>query len=589
ADMFDLSTLESMGVRFVALLDALTADPAVAVGDAAWMSVGEQRGALGVAEGGPQEYAVVTLAEGLAAQVERRPHADALIYRSRRVSYAEFGARVSVLGRQLIAAGVGPDVPVGVCIDRSVEMLVAIAAVLAAGGQYVPIDVDTPAERAEYMVSTAGVGLVLVAAGVGVPEPVAALGGRVSVLSVDASAQVDVATAVIAAGERRGVLRSTNAAYTLFTSGSTGRPKGVTVSHGAVGNFLAWFDGLNVAGSGQRLLFKTPYTFDASVLELFWPLMFGQTMVIAEPEGHRDPVYLARVMAEQRVSVVQFVPSLLSVFLDTVPGVEGLASLQRVFCGGEALPPAVLARLVERVPGLSVTNLFGPTECAVYTESARVDGGLAVVPIGVPAPNTSAYVLDSRLRLVPVGVAGELYLGGVQAARGYASRSGLTAERFVADPFGRAGDRLYRTGDLVRWNGAGSLEYLGRTDFQVKLRGQRIELGEIESVLASASGVVHAAAAVAVGPGGSEHLVGYVAPASVDLEAVKAVAAAELPGYMVPSVWMSVEEIALNNAGKIDRKALPAPLFGEVGAEFVAPVGVSEEAVAKVFAEVLGV
>ena len=588
ADMFDVVTVESMGGRYVALLDALTADPGVAVGDASWMSVAERQAALAGAAGPARVRPRVTLADAFAEQVARIPDAEALVFEGRSVSYGEFGARVAVLARELIAAGVGPDVPVGVCIDRSVEMLVAVQAVLAAGGQYVPVDITAPADRAEYMLTTAGVTLVLVAAGRPVPDPIAAMGDRVSVRTVDAGGEVDPGTRMVSAGERRGVLRPDNAAYTLFTSGSTGRPKGVTVSHAAVGNFLAWFDELNEQEQRQRLLFKTPYTFDASVLELFWPTVYGQTMVIAEPGAHRDPESLAGLMVRQRVSVVQFVPSLLSVFLDTVSGAQAFASVQRVFCGGEALPPAVYQRLVERVPGLSVTNLFGPTECAVYTESAALTGDLTTVPIGQPMPNTSALVLDGRLRPVPLGVAGELYLGGPQVARGYAAQSVLTAERFVADPFGEPGARLYRTGDRVRWNGAGELEYLGRTDFQVKLRGQRIELGEIEAVLASAEGVVHAAAAVAVGHAG-EQLVGYVAPASVDLDVVKAVTAAELPGYMVPSVWMPVEQIALNNAGKIDRKALPEPVFSDHTADYVAPVTEAEEAVAAAFAEVLGV
>ncbi|WP_344780974.1 amino acid adenylation domain-containing protein [Gordonia caeni] len=588
ADLFDAGSLALMGDRFVALLGALTGDPSLAVGDGSWLLPGECDRVLAVGCGSERSRSVSSLVDAVDEQVGLVPDAVALVFEGRSVSYAEFGARVAVLARELIAVGVGPDVPVGVCIDRSVEMVVGIQAVLVAGGQYVPIDVGAPVDRVEYMVVTAGVGLVLVAAGEPVSEALVALEDRVALWPVDASGEVGVDVEPVAVAERRGVLRPESAAYTLFTSGSTGRPKGVTVSHGAVGNFLAWFDGLVDLPAGQRLLFKTPYTFDASVLELFWPLVFGQTMVIASPEGHRDPAYLAQVMVRERVSVVQFVPSLLSVFLETVPGGEAFASVERVFCGGEALSPAVYRRLVERVPGLSVVNLFGPTECAVYTESAVLRGDSAVVPIGVPMPNTSALVLDGRLRPVPVGVAGELYLGGVQSARGYVSRSGLTAERFVADPFGGSGARMYRTGDLVRWNSAGELEYLGRSDFQVKLRGQRIELGEIEAVLVSVPGVVHAAAVVA-GADGDESLVGYVAPLTVDLEVLGRAAAAVLPGYMVPSVWMPVDEMPLNSAGKVDRRALPEPVFGDRAREYVAPVGEVESTVVAVFSDVLGV
>ncbi|MFZ2510976.1 MAG: amino acid adenylation domain-containing protein, partial [Gordonia sp. (in: high G+C Gram-positive bacteria)] len=588
-DLFDASTIEAMADRFVWLLDALTSAPDLAVGDVSLLAAGDVVDCLSRSRGPADLAEPRTLADLFAEQAARHPERTALVFAGRPVPYGEFAARVNSLARELIAAGVGPDTPVGVCMDRSIELLVAINAIIAAGGQYVPIDIDAPAERATYMIGTAGVQTVLVAAGKEAPAALVDRGDRLAFLAVDCSGTVPLAVDPVSDSDRLRPLRVDNAAYTLFTSGSTGRPKGVTISHRAVGNFLRWFNRLNVQEPGQRLLFKTPYTFDASVLELFWPVSFGQTMVIAEPDGHRNPSYLARLMAETETTVVQFVPSLLSVFLDAVPGADAFGSVERVFCGGEALSPAVYAHLMRRAPGVSVTNLFGPTEAAVYTESAELGGELAVVPIGAPMPNTSALVLDSRLHPVPAGVAGELYLGGVQLARGYAARADMTADRFVADPFGEAGTRLYRTGDLVRWNARGELEYLGRTDFQVKLRGQRIELGEIEAVLASVGGVVHAAAAIAEGPGGSEHLVGYVAPDTVDLEAVKTTAAAELPGYMVPTVWMLVTRIALNNAGKIDRRALPTPIFGDTEAEYVAPASAAEGAVAAVFAEILGV
>ncbi|MFM9377482.1 amino acid adenylation domain-containing protein [Gordonia sp. VNK21] len=592
-DLFEPASIATLAGRYIHFLDVLTARPETVVGDVALLSDADRaalaRRSVGAEVSGPAG----TLAGAFAEQVARAPSATALLYAGREVTFAEFGARTAALGRQLITLGVGPDVPVALCLDRSVELAVAVQGVLAAGGQYVPVDTAVPLDRARYLLDTAGARIVLVHAGAPRPAVIAELGDSVMVIEVDCSSPADLSVAPITDADRLAVLRPGHAAYTIFTSGSTGRPKGVTVPHGAVHNFLDWFDTLIPrSGRAPRMLYKTPYTFDASVLEIFWGPVFGGCTVIAEPDGHRDPVYLAELTARAQVSVVQFVPSLLSVFLDVLAAEGGAAagaafgSIEVVFCGGEALPPAVYERLAATVPAVPVVNLFGPTEAAVYTEAARLAPGGAV-PIGEPMPGTSGWVLDARLRPVPVGVAGELYLGGVQLARGYADRADLTADRFVASPFGAPGDRLYRTGDLVRWTAAGDLEYLGRTDFQVKLRGQRIELGEVEAALAAGPGVVHAAAAVAAGAGG-EHLVGYLAPATVDVELVKARAAAGLPGYMVPTVWVLLDQIALNASGKIDRKALPAPDIGAQDTEFEAPQNAAEEAVAGVFAEVLG-
>ncbi|MFZ2512113.1 MAG: amino acid adenylation domain-containing protein [Gordonia sp. (in: high G+C Gram-positive bacteria)] len=342
---------------------------------------------------------------------------------------------------------------------------------------------------------------------------------------------------------------------------------------------------------------KTPYTFDCSVPELFAPLMVGATVVVLKDGGHLEPRYVAQEIARTGATMVHFVPSMLSVFLDVVPAdvLASLDSVRIVSTTGEALPPAVAAPTRAVWPGALFYNLYGPTEAAVeitFEKIGRVAADDPTVPIGVPVWNSSAVVLDARLHRVPAGVAGELYVGGVQLARGYAARPDLTAERFVADPYGGSGARLYRTGDLVRRSASGQLEYLGRTDFQVKLRGQRIELGEIESVIAAAPGVVHTAVTVAASPDGGEHLVVYVSAGpgeSIDLDAVKGAAGAALPGYMVPGVWMVLDDIALNTAGKIDRKALPTPEFVSPEAEYVAPDGDAETAVAVVFAELLGV
>ena len=533
--------------------------------------------------------------------VATRSDVPAIVFGPRRVSYAEFGARVDALARHLISVGVGPDVAVAVAIPRSVELLVAIHGIVAAGGHYVPLDIDAPSDRTRYMLDTADARLALVAAGSAVELP-----ADVTAVVVDTTTEIDLATAPVTDDERRAPLAPADAAYTLFTSGSTGRPKGVTVSHAAIVNRLEWMRDWYSIKDSDVFVQKTPVTFDVSVWELFLPFAVGATLVVAEPDRHGDPRYLAELITAEKVSVIHFVPSMLSVFLDVLGDRVGdLSSLRLTFTSGEALTAPVAQALVTALPHNEVHNLYGPTEAAVDVTAHQVRAGETSVPIGVPVPSTTTFVLDSRLQLVPSGVPGELYLGGVQLARGYASQPALTAERFVASPFaapargdapddgsaggtegfGDPGERLYRTGDLVRWNARGQLEYLGRTDFQVKLRGQRLELGEVESVLMSAPGVLHAAATVAK-VSGQAHLVAYVAPASVDIDVVKSVVAQTLPAYMRPTVWMALEQLPLNSAGKVARRKLPVPEL--TVEEFAAPESDAETSIAAIVADVLG-
>ncbi len=509
----------------------------------------------------------------------------AVVCGDRRVTYAEFAARVNDLARWLIAAGVGPDVAVGVAMPRSVEMLVAIHAIVEAGGHYVPLDVDAPLDRVRYMLDTADARIVLVVDGAS-PAAIADLPEAIRVIGVDTSVPIDPATPPIADAERLAPIRPDDAAYTLFTSGSTGRPKGVTVSHSAIVNRLEWMREWYGFKDSDVVLQKTPITFDVSVWELFLPAAVGATLVLAEPDRHGDPEHLVELITAENVTVIHFVPSMLATFVDVLGSrMSELCSLRAMFTSGEALAAATAQAVLAELPALELHNLYGPTEVAVDVTAHHVLPGEATVPIGVPVPSTTTFVLDARLQLVPVGVPGELYLGGIQIARGYAGASALTAERFVADPFGPPGTRLYRTGDLVRWNSAGEIEYLGRTDFQVKLRGQRMELGEVEAVLASAPGVVHAAAAVVDLPAGAQ-LVGYVSPDDVDLDAVRATLTRALPEYMRPTLWVPMAVMPRNSAGKVARRALPRPEI-EVR-EIVAPETGPETEIAAIYADVLG-
>ncbi|MET9203195.1 amino acid adenylation domain-containing protein, partial [Gordonia sp. NPDC003585] len=585
-DLFDEDRVRSFTDIFVRITAELLADPATAVGDIPVLDAEDFDRRLAGDCGDSVRVADITLADAVAQQISAHPDDVVLIHRDRRVTGAEFGARVASLARTLIAEGVGPDVAVVVCIPRSIEMMIAIHGVVAAGGQYVPVDTDAPAERVEYMLTTAGAEIALVHAGEPIPESLSGTSARV--FTIDSTAAIDPDTAPIAAAERISEGRGAHAAYTIFTSGSTGRPKGVTLPHDAVVNRLYWgLDQLPITADDLVVL-KTPYTFDCSVAEIFAPLMNGTPLLIADADGHLDPVYMAELMAESGATMAHFVPSMLAVFLE-LAGPERLSrldSLRILSTTGEALPPSVAAHARAAIPSARLFNLYGPTEAAVEITYAEIDSAADIVPIGVPVWNSTAHVLDARLHPVPDGVAGELYVGGVQLARGYASRADLTADRFVADPFGRPGTRLYRTGDLVRRNSAGDLEYLGRTDFQVKLRGQRIELGEIEAALTTAPGVVHAAATVITSPVAGEHLVGYVAGEAIDIDEVKAAIAKPLPEFMRPTVWVVLDDVPLNSAGKLDRKALPEPEFS-VG-EYVAPHTDTERVIAEVMAAVLG-
>ncbi|MET0317727.1 MAG: amino acid adenylation domain-containing protein, partial [Rhodococcus fascians] len=367
-----------------------------------------------------------------------------------------------------------------------------------------------------------------------------------------------------------------------FTSGSTGRPKGVTITHRAIVNRLEWMQAEYGLHDADTVVQKTPVTFDVSVWELFWPMRVGARTVVARPDGHRDPAYLAQLFARESVSVAHFVPSMLGVF-SAEPGAADARDLRWVFASGEALPESTAAKIVSLLPSARLVNLYGPTEAAVdvtYHEFVAAD--TRGVPIGRPVWNTQVYVLDNALRPAPDGSEGELYLGGVQLARGYSSRPDLTADRFVANPFGLG--RLYRTGDVVRWNTAGELEYVGRSDFQVKLRGQRIELGEIEAALVADPAVAQAVVAVR-----DDRLVAWVVPwtARTTVADISSEAETRLPAFMVPSAVVLLDGLPLTSSGKLDRRALPDPEVS--AAEFRAPSTPIEQAVATVFSDVLGV
>jgi amino acid adenylation domain-containing protein/FkbM family methyltransferase len=450
-----------------------------------------------------------TLHEWIEAQVDRTPEAVAVVSEEGRLTYAELEARANRLAHRLRRLGVGPETRVGISAERSLDLVVGLLGILKSGGAYVPLDPDYPRERLAFMMADAAVPVLLTQAAL---SP--------ALFPENDLAESSLRPAPIAGPD--------NLAYMIYTSGSTGRPKGAMNAHRGICNRLLWMQEAFGLGPEDRVLQKTPFSFDVSVWEFFWPLMTGARLVVARPGGHQDPEYLADLIVREGVTTLHFVPPMLRTFLEQEPGrLAGRgAGLRRVICSGEALPMDLQRRFFARLPGVELHNLYGPTEAAVDVtwwacDPESTDSG---VPIGRPVANTRIHLLDPELRPVPAGETGELYIGGVQVGRGYLNRSDLTAERFVPDPFGQdderwwsePGARLYRTGDLARYrldSGLdGAIEYLGRIDFQVKIRGFRIELGEIESVLDEHPGVEGSVVTAAEGPGGGLRLVAYLRP-----------------------------------------------------------------------------
>ncbi|RBO83050.1 amino acid adenylation domain-containing protein [Nocardia puris] len=590
-DLFDADTAQGFADRFVRLLRLVADNPAAPVGDLDLLAEGE-RTALLTPPARREIGGAATLVDLFQAQVRETPLDPAVIDRAAvgqtEWTYTEFASRVHRLARRLVDAGVGPETLVALGIRRSVDLVVAMYAVLEAGGGYVPLDLDQPADRIHYVLDTAAPVCVLTTERDGFDTAAVGFDDDAPVLAVDTEDLSGYGDEPLTDGDRRAPLRAAHPAYVIFTSGSTGRPKGVAVPHSAVVNQIGWITDEYGIEASDTVLFKTPATFDVSVWELFGSLTTGARLVVATADGHRDPHYLADTIAAEGVTITSFVPSMLTVFAGTARP-EALSSLRTLLIAGEAFTAAEVAA-IRRVTDAELHNLYGPTEFTVHATYAAVDDHVTgAVPIGAPVWNAAAYVLDARLHPVPAGVAGELYLAGDQVARGYLSRPDLTSERFVADPYGKPGTRMYRTGDLVRWNRDGALVYLGRTDFQVKLRGLRIELPEIEAALLGDDTVAQSVVVMREDPHTGERLVGYVVPKAgqtVDTAALRERAAAVLPAYMVPSALVVLDEMPLNPNGKLDRKALPEPVFEQ--AVFRPPNTPLASVVATAFEEVLG-
>ncbi|MEU9082790.1 amino acid adenylation domain-containing protein [Streptomyces sp. NPDC048357] len=524
-----------------------------------------------------------TFPELFEEQAARTPDAVAVVFEGVEVSYAELDARANRLARLLIARGVGPERIVGLAVPRSVEMVVALLAVMKAGGAYLPIDTKYPADRIAYMLRDARPALLLTVGGV----DARVLGDGVERLVLDAARTTAELAAYSAAavtdGERLSPASVAHPAYVIYTSGSTGRPKGVVVTHAGLASLATQYTSALAVGTGSRVLQFASPSFDAHVYEVIMALTSGAALVMAPADQLMPGPELERLVDEQRITHLWVPPAVLGVLS---PG--SLSGVGTLSLGGEALPEE-LVRIWS--PGRTMVNVYGPTETTITaTMSGPLSDGGAP-PIGRPVPGTRVHVLDEALRPVPAGEVGELYIAGAALARGYLRRPGTTAERFVADPFGPAGSRMYRTGDLVRWNDDGELEYLGRTDHQVKVRGARIELGEIESVLAGHDSVARAVVVAREDQPGDKRIVAYVVPAAgdgeVDEQQLRTHCARSLPEVMVPAAVVAVDGFPLTPNGKLDQKALPAPRYAAAPGGR-APRTPQEEILCGLFAEVLG-
>jgi amino acid adenylation domain-containing protein/non-ribosomal peptide synthase protein (TIGR01720 family) len=594
ADLFDSSTLKRFGRHLERLLAQLAADPWRPVASLALLEEAEAHQIRAEWNDTATHHAAATgLQTLIEEQVRRSPEAVAVVFEGASTSYGELAARANQLAHRLRRWGVAPDTLVGVCAERSLELVVGLLGVLKAGAAYVPLDPSYPSERLAFLLEDTRVAVILTQASV-----VAALpkhGCRTLRLDADRLSW---------AGEPRHdpppVAGGDSLAYAIHTSGSTGRPKGAMNSHGAICNRLLWMQETYGLGAGDRVLQKTPFSFDVSVWELFWPLLAGARLVVARPGGHQDPTYLVRLIRQEGITTLHFVPSMLHAFLQE-PGIETLASLRLVICSGEALASDLAQACRSRLAAAQLHNLYGPTEAAVDVTAwtCEAGGARSGVPIGRPIANLYTRVLDRGLLEAPVGVAGELFLGGAGLGRGYLHRPALTAERFLPDPHGRSpGGRLYRTGDLARHLAGGEIEFLGRLDQQVKLRGFRIEPGEIEAVLGAHPGIAETAVVLRLDPPGTPRLVAYyvarrpaagaAAPAAGEL---RSLLRSKLPAHMVPAFFVALDALPLSPNGKLDRGALPDPnrLPADPGQDTATPRTPAERLLAEIWCRVLSV
>jgi amino acid adenylation domain-containing protein len=590
AALVSAGQIQRLAGQFRALLEHVTDAPATAVGDLQILSDSEQQQLLidfnATQTDFPGDKSLPQLFE---EQVARTPERIALFFEAEHITYAQLNERANQLAHLLRRRGVIADSIVAICTERSIEMVVAILATLKAGAAYVPLDPAYPQERLAFMLEDSRSRVLLTQQRLVDSLPA----HQAEVICLDADME---AIALESAENPDTSISGSNLAYVIYTSGSTGQPKGVLISHASIVNHMLWMAAEFPLTETDCVLQKTPFSFDASVWEFYAPLLGGARLVLARPGGHQDSRYMLDVIRAERVTVLQLVPSLLRMLLDE-EDVEKCESLRRVYCGGEALTPDLVERFYGRISGAVLHNLYGPTEATIDTTFWICPGerALDVVPIGRPVANTQVYIVDGRLQPVATGIFGELCIGGVDLARGYLNRPELTASKFVPDPFSaQAGSRLYRTGDLARFMPDGNIEFVGRIDQQVKIRGFLIEPGDVEAALMQHNAIREAVVVAREDGAGGKRLVAYYVPAqgeTTGTDELRRFLKTKLPEYMIPHAFISLDAMPLTPNGKVDRRALP-----DVGSErpeleeaYVAPRTENEEVLAAIWAQVLGV
>jgi len=586
-DLFEAATILRMAGHFQSLLEAIVAQPEQRLSEVAILGAAERATVVTEWNATARAYpAGQTVPELIAAQAAQTPEAIAVRAEAGTLTYAALLARANQVAHTLRAQGVGPETLVGIAMARSLDLVVGLLGILQAGAAYVPLDPTYPADRLAFMLADSQVAVLLTHEAL-----VASLGFTGSTLCLDRDGP---AIAQQPTHAPPGRFTDQQVAYTIYTSGSTGRPKGAGNTHGGLRNRLQWMQEAYPLTAADRVLQKTPISFDVSVWEFFWPLLAGAELVLAAPGEHQDPAALIARIVRTGVTTLHFVPPMLQAFLEH-PDVARCTALRQIICSGEALPAAVPPQVTAQLPAARLHNLYGPTEAAIDVTAwtCPLTRDITAVPIGRPIANTQIYVLDPQGQPVPIGVPGELYIGGIGVARGYHRRPALTADRFVPDPFSvRPGQRLYRTGDLVRFRADGALDYLGRLDHQVKIRGFRIELGEIEQALRQQPGVREAVVLARTEASGTKRLVGYVtldAAMAVEVATLRQGLAQQLPEYMVPAVLLVLAQLPLSPNGKVNRAALPAPeAERERTAVYEAPQTEPEQTLAAIWAQVLG-